>query len=94
MELTSKFWTDSFHREIVVDWDDFIEAFAMLAEKYSKVVMNQLQKQYLKSALGASETQEVTIGQFLTFMDGDWSVPSYRTNLFKMKFKPIEFKPN
>lgn len=66
----------------------------MLAEKYSKVLMNQVQKSYLKHILGCLETQEVSIGQFLTFMNRDWAVPSFRTNLFKMKFKPVEIKPN
>lgn len=40
MEVANRFWKESFGREAVVDWDDFINSFSLFTEKYSKILLN------------------------------------------------------
>lgn len=48
----------------------------------------------MKHLIDPHEKQELDIGQFTTFVDQYWMVPSNRTNLFKHKFKPPTGKPS
>lgn len=86
------FWKEHFRREVVVDWDDFIVGFCLFTEKHSKILLNETQKTYLKQLLDPKDLQQIDFGQFTKFMQEYWIVPSNRTNLFKLKFKPVSPK--
>lgn len=75
-----------------MDWDDFINCFSQFTERNSKILLNEHQKGFLKELLDPQERQEIDIGQCMNFMSKYWVVPSNRTNLFKLKFKPPQKK--
>lgn len=74
---------------MVVDWDDFMNSFSAFTERFSKIVLDPGQKNFLKNIIDPDISEQVNMGQFFSFLDKYWIIPSNRTNVFKHKFKPV-----